>query len=1001
MVMERERSKLLLLDYPNKGEQLNITLDVDNWKDWEVSAKRDGFSDTFLETSFPFHFVRFAREAIKSLFDRFGVSAFATVRLIPYNDAMPSGQPPYNYAEAIDYDLDFISYKEKGDRIEINVRTKDLRSLIKEQEGTVYDFEVYRIRERRPLVLKRLVLDNVIKIKYQDVFGYDKAYQLRQLRNPDQYLQIAAYVDTHTMNMSIIDVDARVKDHIMTQNVDSGKVIDTWSNGEDFESIWSLKALASGKLKFNFKQTIYSPTYQVVFSNPNPTARNNFINAVNGANKIEVVFEVVILPRENNRSIKDAGRVVARRTVNLYAEDDPRYMDKYYMPTSVLCRPDETIDKNFLYGKSYWTFHTPNFSDEIDVNPGDRIAFLMTKTFPKSTYDIVYGEINNNMASIVFSMCCIDDIEVSYKASNIPVSVDWINPKTVLQVLVDRITKTSGRYKTDIEFINEWNTDTWRLGIVAAESLRNYPNAMLHTSYKNFKQWMLSLGYLECETDKGITYRRVTKATVFNPEINEANVLHINEVSDLATYPTSKMLYTNIKIGYKEVKVETVNGLYEFNGEAQYEIVGSTGKQTLDLTSPYRADSIGMEVLIPYRTDERGTDNKADNDVFVVDMFSLITQKYLVYMTQSVFPITFIAPGVISPLRPGQIDLTGREWFNGNLSPSRLMQRWAEVLLGFGGSLRLASATNLVNTRIYTYNLDDAIFINNGTLHPVTYDFATGNNFELRHIKRNNLISFIYSGEKRYGYVEDIRQNPLWNTEVQWKLLKYDTSPNETIYQLYVEDNIIVDFAQNEVSVRVFANGYKVMPLLTIGELPSWITYIEQTAGDSFIDVKFIVAMQSESESRNTTIKFIDILQEVECEMSVSQEEYRTFEIGNIVQFPEDVKFPISGELQDKSVLLMFFADILAEAYKITDLLFTSTISTQGTTSRALTFAFSIDNVTEKGKVLLRLFYLGVTDLNAPSNPYGNFTPNFTIKFNMKLGSDILLYEIPIEVTNI
>src|SRR6185437_12798669 len=68
------------------------------------------------------------------------------------------------------------------------------------------------------------------------------------------------------------------------------------------------------------------------------------------------------------------------------------------------------------------------------------------------------------------------------------------------------------------------------------------------------------------------------------------------------------------------------NGRYEFNCVHNYTFPISTVLNKLDLVSPYRADSFGMEFIRTDYPDLTTTDDKGDHDVFVVMVSDVIGQ---------------------------------------------------------------------------------------------------------------------------------------------------------------------------------------------------------------------------------------------------------------------------------------------------------------------------------------------------------------------------------------
>ena len=110
-----------------------------------------------------------------------------------------------------------------------------------------------------------------------------------------------------------------------------------------------------------------------------------------------------------------------------------------------------------------------------------------------------------------------------------------------------------------------------------------------------------------------------------------------DEVEGLEIEASDAYAYTNVKIGYDKQDYESVNGRAEANGTFEY----TTGflrreEKTLELISPYRADSIGIELLCREADNKsKSTDDSSDNDIFFVAL-SDDKGTYVTYKTQQI-----------------------------------------------------------------------------------------------------------------------------------------------------------------------------------------------------------------------------------------------------------------------------------------------------------------------------------------------------------------------------
>ena len=172
--MVETRSKIFILDYPIQGQKIDISYEVDNWGEWENAIERDGFADAYRETSFPLKLTGKAQEAVKTHFQIRGAAGNMQIQVIPYEVTDTQTSNPFNPANAEIYDLDFTTYAWSKDNVEISTRTKDLRALIKENETVEYAIPVANVRDSKRWLFDRLVNDNVVQMRHQDVFRNDR-----------------------------------------------------------------------------------------------------------------------------------------------------------------------------------------------------------------------------------------------------------------------------------------------------------------------------------------------------------------------------------------------------------------------------------------------------------------------------------------------------------------------------------------------------------------------------------------------------------------------------------------------------------------------------------------------------------------------------------------------------------------------------------------------------------------------------------------------------------
>ena len=290
--------------------------------------------------------------------------------------------------------------------------------------------------------------------------------------------------------------------------------------------------------------------------------------------------------------------------------------------------------------------------------------------------------------------------------------------------------------------------------ISAAESLRGFEEAVLHGKFSDFVDWMHALGY---------EYGIVRNHILFKPReqyfLKETTALELSgdEVADLYIEAADDYAYTNVKIGYDKQDYESVNGRAEANGTFEY----TTGflrreEKTLELISPYRADSIGIELLCREADNKsKSTDDSADNDIFFVALDG-DGSSYATYKAQQITDKD-----------------TGVSMFNALFNPYYLVQANKSLLGITTTRLRFAGTDMNRNASIGSENIyrDVEIATSDQLFRPVTYSFATGNFKDLPSPENwNGLVKFTFDGTRRAGFIRKILKNYSLESETDWQL---------------------------------------------------------------------------------------------------------------------------------------------------------------------------------------------------------------------------------------
>ena len=387
-------------------------------------------------------------------------------------------------------------------------------------------------------------------------------------------------------------------------------------------------------------------------------------------------------------------------------------------------------------------------------------AFTFSLTMQEATYNVYLkkGEclcfvITVNGSPITFTdlkfwLTSYNGFEVTFKAASPNTQqIDVIDPENLIQAYLDRMSGEKNKYSV---YIN-WGDEANKIMIVAAESIRQLPNAQIHGSPNDFFDWMKVLGYEYQINGNSLVFMR---RDIFFTKLSTAIELGEDEVSDLIIQADGTYAYTSVEIGYDKQEYDSVNGRCEANGTFTY----TTGYITKDdnklsMISPYRADSVGIELLCQ-ETDKKTTDTDSDNDIFFVDMAENSSNYTISGTTQ---------------IQDSEIGLT---MFNGRMNPYYLVKR-NESLIGINAKqLKFKSTDMSRNAKIGGINPYQDMTITKQLFKPVLYNFAAGHHNDMPSTKKDGLVKFKWHGEELSGFIKSIRKNYVTEEETTWELYK-------------------------------------------------------------------------------------------------------------------------------------------------------------------------------------------------------------------------------------
>ncbi len=686
--------------------EIDVTNDVGSWKELEIEQCREDTTGVISEVSFPITFHFAAKELLEKLFEANGFYAEALFRIYKRADFSD------DYTLVREMRLDFSTYKADRNGVEIESINDDLAEYISSRKSTKYDIKVSEIADSKKWRYERMRLLDRGSWTFPSWDGKtesERNYYTVKVKNTD--------IATLPMNVNTVEMTPGGYENIFQTQEHS----DADGTGEynDLASFF-FQSAEKGGLQGPFTVSIKARI-----------CANHSQNIDYAAN-----LRCVLLWK----SIGSGYKIIKSwNHVGLALTPEPHYVWNI----------DWISDGDYEVAAGQ---EHPAFPG-IYMNAGDCLAFAVVNDNAPM--------FNDDGLTMAYATVWADDefdptVTLSYigRSRNKEQDINVVDPQNLLQKLIDLMTEQNSGNRIYTGEIDWGELYPVQVRICAAESLRGFQEAVLHGQFSDFVDWMHALGY---------EYGIVRNHILFKPRdqyfLKETTALELSgdEVAELEIDAADDYAYTNVKIGYDKQDYESVNGRAEANGTFEY----TTGflrreEKTLELISPYRADSIGIELLCREADNKsKSTDDSSDNDIFFVAL-SDDKGTYVTYKTQQITDKD-----------------TGVSMFNALFNPYYLVQANKSLLGITTTRLRFAGTDMNRNASIGSENIyrDVEIATSDQLFRPVTYSFATGNFKDLPLPEKwNGLVKFTFDGVRRAGFIRKIMKNYSLESETEWQL---------------------------------------------------------------------------------------------------------------------------------------------------------------------------------------------------------------------------------------
>lgn len=364
------------------------------------------------------------------------------------------------------------------------------------------------------------------------------------------------------------------------------------------------------------------------------------------------------------------------------------------------------------------------------------------------------------------------DISLNFNFKFRDTTIKALRPEYVFQQLISKISDSAYiPQSTYLQTIQD-------VVVTCGDAIRGITGAKIKTSLRDFFQsynsdFGLGMGMI------GNTLRLEEKAYW----VQYTDVVDLGEVSKMKVSPATDLLVNNIKNGSPNQEYDDVNGKQEFNTTQERSAPITRIAKDLNLVSVYRKDCYGIEFTRINLEGKTTTDDKSDNDVFMIHIEDAPRGDGFYHLDRS---LNDGATGLLTPSTVFNLYLTPARGIrrNGNYIRSLFYKLDAKYL-----KFQTTDKNSAVIASGITENADIQIASLDTPLFSCNYlEFETKvpiNLFEL--LKANPLKAFkgTWAGFSFVGIPDKISIQPGDNAAQTFKLL---ASPDTDLTQLITID---------------------------------------------------------------------------------------------------------------------------------------------------------------------------------------------------------------------
>jgi hypothetical protein len=252
------------------------------------------------------------------------------------------------------------------------------------------------------------------------------------------------------------------------------------------------------------------------------------------------------------------------------------------------------------------------------------------------------------------------ELTINYEYRYAQTFVPGLYPHRVAELLVQKMTDNNFQLKSTL-LLNKKD-----MFITCGDALRGIVGSKIQTTFEDmfyslFAEESIGIGV---EGD----YLVIEPLSYF---FQNSIIADLGNVDSVEVTVAEDLLGNTLKAGYPKIDYTDTNGKYEFNQGQGWSLPVTKFVKEIDMSSRWRADALGAELLRVNFEQKKTTDSDGDNDTF---MFNIETVPHTIHIA-----ILGIDATYYNFNRPAYTSVTGlphwETYFNLEYSPAKMLRR--------------------------------------------------------------------------------------------------------------------------------------------------------------------------------------------------------------------------------------------------------------------------------------------------------------------------------------